>query len=438
MAKKQIERPHGDPDDIDFPQPPDEMDSFPAPPGHGDDDGFEAMPVPGGRKAAPAAKGRAPVVESFPEGDEEDAPPLRPVRRRAEPEPDDSNYSFGDDDETNGGAFADSPEHHDEEGRGFGATAHGEDDEGHFDDSHGHAAGEGAEDGDDAGKPAGKPPVDRSKLVTFGAAGALILFTGFFGWKYVSNVFNLDAPPPVQVANVSPMGGMPQPKWGSPNTGVGMPQGMGSPAGMPPARMVPGTPQAASLPTAPGMPQNVSMKGPAPANAAVPMAGAPMLQAAPPLPGLSEASPMAASAMPPANMMGGQQRDARPSGGMDPALVDRIERLERRLADLSDKSGSPQDGDKLASLEQRIQGVEARAVAPTTPRPAIMPPTKPPVIQGWSLKGVQNGVAWLNGPKGFVEAKVGTDLGDAGHVKSVARYDQDWVVMTDSGVILRK
>ena len=414
----------------DFPPPPDDdMDAFPSPPGHDGDD-FSPMPVPG-RKAAPAGKGRAAPLEAFPEGDDDEVTPVRSMRRRA-PEPEDEEVHFGGDD--GGGAFGDQEDHHADDGEGgFGPDAHAGDDEG-FDPDAAHAAADD-EPGTDAPE-AAKPRVDRSKLVTFGAAGALILFTGFFGWKYVANVIGLDAPPPPQVANVSPMGGMPQPKWAAQNGGnggVGIPQGLGSPT---PGRMAPPMAQPASLPAAPGMPQGmgqalgqgISMKGPGP----LPSYTGPAGGAA--APGMGDAPAMPASAMPPANMMGG--RDARPAPSVDAATAERIDRLERRIEELSARPAA--GGDQIAALAQRVNDVEARAVAPTTPRPSIMPPTKPPVIQGWSLKGVQNGVAWLNGPKGFVEAKVGTDLGEAGRVKSVARYDQDWVVMTDNGVILRK
>lgn len=436
MPKQSTQRP-GDMDDQDFPQPPDPgMDEFPLPPGHGDD--FDHMPVPDSRAGALAGKGRAPAVETFPEGDDDDETPSRPLRRRHEPEPED-NYAFGQDEPQD--AFAEGPEHHlDDDGHGFGSHGVGEpafdgEADGAFDPDP-----DAAPSDDDHAAPAGaavaKDAANRSKLITWGAAGAMVLFTGFFGWKYVSSVFGLDAAPPAQVANVSPMGGMPQPKWATSSQGMGMPQGMGAPG----QRMPPMGQQQVSMPAAPGMPampQGINMKAPSTVPTPSPLAGPAPAQAAPALPGLSEASPMAASSMPPAAMMGGA-RDARPAGGGDAALLDRIDRLERRIAELSDRPAQAPDGDRLASLEQRVQGVEARAVAPTTPRPSIMPPTKPPVIPGWSLKGVQNGVAWLNGPNGFVEARVGTDLQGAGHVKSVARYDQDWVVMTDNGVILRK
>jgi hypothetical protein len=130
-----------------------------------------------------------------------------------------------------------------------------------------------------------------------------------------------------------------------------------------------------------------------------------------------------------------------------------FDRLAARLSETETKLSMVEQGlrnrqpetdpklvERILGLEGRLQAVENRAVAPSTPRPGVSVPEKPKVVPGWTLKGVAKGTAWLQGPGGtFIQASVGDDIGgDAGTVRSISKYNDDWIVMTTTGVILRK
>ena len=91
---------------------------------------------------------------------------------------------------------------------------------------------------------------------------------------------------------------------------------------------------------------------------------------------------------------------------------------------------------KVADLERRLAALESRPVA-ETPRPVVEPPSKPQVIEDWALKGVQGGVAWIEGPTGFLEVRVGSDVPGVGKVTEVTTYENDWLVVTTAGVIMQ-
>ncbi len=422
----------------------DTNDDFPLPAG-GEDD-FGGMPVPPSR----SSKAAEPEAEHFPVDEEEEDSAsrykaLRAKRRAAEmaePEPEED---FGFADRAEGDGYASDEGH-----------PHLSADDGHVDDGEFEPVedgGEGEFEADEPhadAEPDGKAPgrvfgLDKGKLVTFGAAAAVVVFVLGVGYQYVGGMFT--SVPVVAAAPPSPLGA-PQPNRFAGGPGAGMPQGFGQangvgiPQGLGQRPAQPGA--AMAMPTLPGgggaqpVGQNVVMKGPSAGLGMPTPPGAPA--AAPPIPNAFDASPMPASSMPPPAAM----RQAPAASAQDAAMAERLERLERKLdqmASVPHDTAPSVGGDvemKLASLEQRLSGVESRAVAPTTPRPNLEPPAKPRVIADWTLKGVQNGVAWLAGPQGFKEARKGDDLGSAGHVKSISQYDHDWVVMTENGIILRK
>lgn len=67
----------------------------------------------------------------------------------------------------------------------------------------------------------------------------------------------------------------------------------------------------------------------------------------------------------------------------------------------------------------------------------VEPPLKPRVVDGYSVKGVHGSVAWVQTPDGLREVREGSELGrEAGTVRSVSLYGDEWVVMTSVGVIV--
>ena len=89
----------------------------------------------------------------------------------------------------------------------------------------------------------------------------------------------------------------------------------------------------------------------------------------------------------------------------------------------------------IEAQDRRIAELEKRPEAPVVPQPVVMPPEKPEVVEDWVLKGVTNGVGWVEGPEGFLEVREGTVIPNVGKVTAVTRYESKWFVVTDTGLI---
>lgn len=122
------------------------------------------------------------------------------------------------------------------------------------------------------------------------------------------------------------------------------------------------------------------------------------------------------------------------AAGADGELAGRLARIEGELSALSRDDLI----EKVANLETRLAALESRPANATTPRPAVEPPAKPPVVDGWVLQGVQGDVAWVEGPGGFIEVRIGSDIPNVGTVDDIQKYEGDWLVVTTAGVILQQ
>jgi hypothetical protein len=290
------------------------------------------------------------------------------------------------------GAYDDDAPHDDGRGDGFGSEEGSED-------------GDEAEEGDDepaAGKRFGFDP---KKLVFPAATAAVVILGGLASWSYIGDIISPKEPVRAggALTQVEGPGRTRQATAGVPDIGRGA---------APPAQAV--------LPPMPQQPNRVASGSPA-----LPSA---MPQATPPAPSGRPAvasenvGPSMASAV-----------AARP----DPALGERLQRLEERLTQVSSQAGVEELQRKVSMLEERLAAAETRDV-PMAPRPDVTVPLKPQLIPGYTLQGYFKGTAWIQTPQGgTVEAKLGTDLGTAGTVTGVARYAKEFVVTTTVGVIMR-
>lgn len=82
-----------------------------------------------------------------------------------------------------------------------------------------------------------------------------------------------------------------------------------------------------------------------------------------------------------------------------------------------------------------------QAAVPAPSRPAVggslTPPGKPLVIDGYYLKGVSRGLAWIDTGRGIIRAGVGQEIEGLGRIRRIAQQGQgDWMVVTDAGLIL--
>lgn len=131
--------------------------------------------------------------------------------------------------------------------------------------------------------------------------------------------------------------------------------------------------------------------------------------------------------------------------------IEAVSVLEERLAGLTEKLSEVESEIKRLKGSARAPAAEARrtssasasAVSVTKPVPApvrgasLTPPPKPVIIEGYALKGVSRGVAVIQTPTGMTEAKEGTSLPGVGEVRSIRRSGGDWVVVTNTGVIVQ-
>ena len=74
-----------------------------------------------------------------------------------------------------------------------------------------------------------------------------------------------------------------------------------------------------------------------------------------------------------------------------------------------------------------------------SPTPADAPKVelaRLPMVEGWVLRGVSNGVALIEGRRGIYEVYAGDPVPGAGRVDAIRRQDGRWVVVTSKGLIV--
>jgi hypothetical protein len=138
---------------------------------------------------------------------------------------------------------------------------------------------------------------------------------------------------------------------------------------------------------------------------------------------------------------------------------ERLDRLERAEAESSAKIVRLNDAtERLRVAVQSTPGMPATppvtsreitgsvtsnaasafgAVRPTaTPKPVDA--GKLPVVQGWSLRDVNHGLALIEGRNGFYEVYAGDPIPGLGRVDSIKRQDGRWVVVTTKGLVVSR
>jgi hypothetical protein len=80
------------------------------------------------------------------------------------------------------------------------------------------------------------------------------------------------------------------------------------------------------------------------------------------------------------------------------------------------------------------QAPKPEPAAPSTPRVATASPDQP-VVSGWQVRDVYNGMAVLQSRRGIMEVTAGDELPDGNRVLAIRRLGGKWVVVTEQGVI---
>lgn len=377
------------------------------PPSDGSDFDFNELPTPGRppEPALPDADAAFGGEDEFGGIDDEDevpvAVPRAPVRAAAAP--------AGDFDDVDGDGFEpvesdfDGLDDVDDEEIGIEGEAYddrGEDDDVRYEDE----------------EALNEVPRKNSPMGMAIMAGGVLLMCGvlFVAWTSVVQpiLFGPDVPQQTQMATTVP--GIPAPPPGIP----GLQQtGTGQPA-------LPGLP---SLP-APSLPQQAGNQP------ALPQMADPLQ-----LPGLDAPAPSRDLAAMPAGTGDGRVVEG---AVVDRALVQRVEAMETALRETAPERVLELQ-DVIRQLEERLAAVETREprsdvpVVAGPPRPSVEPPSKPAIVDGWTLRGVSNGVAWVEGESGLIEVREGSEVPGVGTVRGIQRYEREWVVVTSNGVIQR-
>lgn len=120
----------------------------------------------------------------------------------------------------------------------------------------------------------------------------------------------------------------------------------------------------------------------------------------------------------------------------------------RANADQSAKANQAQFAKLGETLDRLDRRATASAAAPEItgsinkppPLPPLDPKAKPPVIEGWTLRDVYDGVAFVQQGRAQegVEVVIGDDIRGVGRVQDIRRQDGRWVVVTNRGIIVSR
>jgi hypothetical protein len=97
---------------------------------------------------------------------------------------------------------------------------------------------------------------------------------------------------------------------------------------------------------------------------------------------------------------------------------------------------------QLAKISDEVEKVERlqsdRRALPSESAagPGEAKPPKPPVVEGWVLRSVSDGVALVEGRHGVIEIEPGDSLPGIGRIHEIKRQDGHWVVVTPKGLIV--
>jgi hypothetical protein len=126
-----------------------------------------------------------------------------------------------------------------------------------------------------------------------------------------------------------------------------------------------------------------------------------------------------------------------------PELVQQLEAMPRDLAVV--KRGVEQLTEKqeqmtrnIAALRSAEYDIKKKTSSPhlqTRTKLLPWPETKPTTIAGWTLRGITNGTAVLEGPHGTWRAMQGDTVPGVGRVESMVRWGGRLIVATSSGLI---
>jgi hypothetical protein len=127
---------------------------------------------------------------------------------------------------------------------------------------------------------------------------------------------------------------------------------------------------------------------------------------------------------------------------------ERLDKLEKAQAEPAAKLGKLSEALELlrdAQPSLASPPIETARVISKDITGSITPPAtlstktavaRPPVLQGWLLRKIANGVALIESHDGLFEVRVGDPVPGVGDVDAIRRQDGRWAVVTSKGLIV--
>lgn len=119
----------------------------------------------------------------------------------------------------------------------------------------------------------------------------------------------------------------------------------------------------------------------------------------------------------------------RNTGTQFSSVTDRLDRAEKAAAE---------PAARIAKISEAVERMERKSVASADVTGSIVPKQedRPPVVEGWVLREIEDGRALVQSRLGYFEVGPGSNLPGIGRVEGIRRDEGRWVVVTAKGLIV--
>ncbi len=117
-------------------------------------------------------------------------------------------------------------------------------------------------------------------------------------------------------------------------------------------------------------------------------------------------------------------------------ITERVERMERVQAEpISKLTKAVESFERLRRAEIALHGDVTASITP--PQPVAGQAGKAGTVDGWVLRDVRRGTAYIEGRMGVIEVDQGDMVPGLGRVEAISKKDGRWVVVTSKGLIVQ-
>lgn len=119
-------------------------------------------------------------------------------------------------------------------------------------------------------------------------------------------------------------------------------------------------------------------------------------------------------------------------------IVERIDRMEKAQAEPAAKLAKLSEAVEKLRAQETTGAIAKPAAAPAPAPAAAVQPNRLPLVEGWVLRDVADGIATVQGRPGIFDVIPGDPLPGVGRVDAIRRQDGRWVVVTSRGLIVAR